>query len=38
MYFHENEFEFQNFIRIIKERENIDVDILEKEKLSKLYN
>ena len=31
MYFHENEFEFQNFIRIIKERENIDADILEKD-------
>ena len=31
MYFHENEFEFQSFIRIIKERENIDADIIEKD-------
>lgn len=31
MYFHENEFEFQSFIRIIKEKENIDADIIEKD-------
>ena len=31
MYFHENEFQFQSFIRIIKERENIDADIIEKD-------
>ena len=29
MYFHENEFEFASFIRIIKNRENIDADIIE---------
>ena len=28
MYFHENKFEFQSFIRIIQERENIDADII----------
>ena len=31
MYFHENEFQFQSFIRIIKERKNIDADIIEKD-------
>lgn len=31
MYFHENKFQFQSFIRIIKERENIDADIIEKD-------
>ena len=31
MYFHENEFQFQSFLRIIKERENIDADIIEKD-------
>ena len=31
MYFHENEFQFQSFIRIIKERENVDADIIEKD-------
>ena len=31
MYFHESEFEFQSFIRIISDRENIDADILEKD-------
>lgn len=31
MYFHENEFEFASFIRILKNRENIDADIIEKD-------
>jgi predicted nucleotidyltransferase component of viral defense system len=31
MYLHENDFEFQNFIQIIKERKNIDADIIEKD-------
>ena len=31
MYFHENKFEFENLIRVIKKRENIDVDIIEKD-------
>ena len=31
MYLHEDEFEFQNFIQIIKERNNIDADIIEKD-------
>lgn len=31
MYFHENKNEFKNFIRIIREREKIDSDIIEKD-------
>ena len=32
MYFHENKNEFKNFIRIIREREKIDSDIIESSK------